>query len=651
NAACWCPSCGDIRSALPGSVVHGSAHNMPHHAGKASSLPESQESDLCRLSGNGSRRSTNTITAPTLVVAALGAACFVGTAWAFSSVAPEPYMDEIFHVPQAQAYCQGDYGRWDPKITTPQGLYAFAVAYARLVTALREAFLLLQGTATASSRVTDLFISQEQCAAKVLRQANWGLSLGTLAVMSSFLVRRMAPGKALAHALLLWLYPVSFFFSFLLYTDTGATFFVLLCYLLATGSPRGGGWGRRLASALAGGVSVLFRQTNAVWVAFTLAACLLDDFTPSIVADVRVSPGCDVSAGAPAGAVAVDPSSRRARDAPGAGSRLKSAGSWEHPLTPPRVGDGAAVEAVGGLDEGEEDTTRRSGERSSSPSPLQQSMTTTRRRRRNTDQKLVGSGSQQDPEVSLTRGGRGGGLGTDGEQTTSGSNNDIDSAQPRNGGAHPSLPPTPGLLLGLARSALTDASRGGPLLRARAPLAMPVALFAVFVWGFNGGAVVIGDKENHSPGGPPHLAQLAYLAATCASLWGVVGGREAMLGRDARRGFARWVWGGRGRVAMVVAGVAVVLWRCEGVYSLAHPFLLSDNRHYPFYVWQRLLSRVYVRVALAPVYVFCGWLVTSRLLRRKPPLWVLTYVGAAAVVLVPSPLLEPRWDVVVAVVA
>ncbi|CBN77379.1 Alpha-1,2-glucosyltransferase ALG10-A, family GT59 [Ectocarpus siliculosus] len=548
--------------------------------------------------------------------------------------------DEIFHVPQAQAYCQGDYGTWDPKITTPPGLYAFAVAYAGLLTALREALLLLQGTATASSRVAGLFISQEQCVAAVLRQANWGLSLGALAVMRSLFVRRMAPGKALAHALLLWLYPVSFFFSFLLYTDTGATFFVLLCYLLATGPPRGGGWGRRLASALAGGVSVLFRQTNAVWVAFTLAACLLDDFTPSVVAAVRVSPGGDVSARAPAGALAVEPSSRRARDAAGTGSRLKSAGSWEHPLAPPCAGDGAAAEAVGGLDEGGAATTRRSGERSS-PSPLQQSTTTTRRRRRNTDQKRVGSGSQQDAEVGLSRGGGGGGggLGTDGEQTTGGSNNDIDSAQPRNGGAHPSLPPTPRLLLGLARAALTDASRGGTLLRARAPLAIPVALFAVFVWGFNGGAVVIGDKENHSPGGPPHLAQLAYLAATGASLWGVVGGREALLGRDARRGFARWAGGGRGRVATVVAGVAAVLWR----YSLAHPFLLSDNRHYPFYVWQRLLSRVYVRVALAPAYVFCGWLVTSRLLRRKPPLWVLTYVGAAAVVLVPSPLLEPRY--------
>lgn len=59
-----------------------------------------------------------------------------------------------------------------------------------------------------------------------------------------------APGKALAHALLLWLYPVSFFFSFLFYTDPGATFFALLCYLLATGRRRGGGWSRRFGSSL-----------------------------------------------------------------------------------------------------------------------------------------------------------------------------------------------------------------------------------------------------------------------------------------------------------------------------------------------------------------------------------------------------------------
>lgn len=50
-----------------------------------------------------------------------------------------------------------------------------------------------------------------------------------------------------------------------------------------------------------------------------------------------------------------------------------------------------------------------------------------------------------------------------------------------------------------------------------------------------------------------------------------------------------------------------------------------------------------MRAGLAPAYVYCGWLVMSRLRRRKPALWVLTYAGAAAVVLVPSPLMEPRW--------
>ena len=31
--------------------------------------------------------------------------------------------DEPFHAPQAQAYCNGEWTTWDPKITTPPGLY------------------------------------------------------------------------------------------------------------------------------------------------------------------------------------------------------------------------------------------------------------------------------------------------------------------------------------------------------------------------------------------------------------------------------------------------------------------------------------------------------------------------------------------------
>ncbi|KAK8091240.1 alpha- glucosyltransferase alg10 [Apiospora phragmitis] len=35
---------------------------------------------------------------------------------------PAPYLDEFFHIPQTQVYCQGRYSQWDDKITTPPGL-------------------------------------------------------------------------------------------------------------------------------------------------------------------------------------------------------------------------------------------------------------------------------------------------------------------------------------------------------------------------------------------------------------------------------------------------------------------------------------------------------------------------------------------------
>jgi len=33
------------------------------------------------------------------------------------------YMDEIFHIPQAQKFCHGNFVEWDSKITTFPGLY------------------------------------------------------------------------------------------------------------------------------------------------------------------------------------------------------------------------------------------------------------------------------------------------------------------------------------------------------------------------------------------------------------------------------------------------------------------------------------------------------------------------------------------------
>ncbi|KAK8751611.1 hypothetical protein OTU49_009469, partial [Cherax quadricarinatus] len=43
------------------------------------------------------------------------------------TVQPTPFIDEIFHIPQAQKYCEGSFLEWDPKITTLPGLYLFSI--------------------------------------------------------------------------------------------------------------------------------------------------------------------------------------------------------------------------------------------------------------------------------------------------------------------------------------------------------------------------------------------------------------------------------------------------------------------------------------------------------------------------------------------
>ena len=44
--------------------------------------------------------------------------------------------DEIFHVPQTQRYCTGQWKEWDPKITTFPGLYLLGTVIGRLFDAL-----------------------------------------------------------------------------------------------------------------------------------------------------------------------------------------------------------------------------------------------------------------------------------------------------------------------------------------------------------------------------------------------------------------------------------------------------------------------------------------------------------------------------------
>ncbi|KXS11763.1 glycosyltransferase family 59 protein [Gonapodya prolifera JEL478] len=183
---------------------------------------------------------------------------------AINHVVPEPYMDEIFHVNQAQHYCAGDWSYWDPKLTTPPGLYLGPAALSLVFK-------------------TFGFTSIEICSTAGLRALNAVLALALLLATESLIAhfqssyelknktRSTVSVSPTLRAFALCLFPVSFFFSGLYYTDTGSMTFVVLSYLSSVR-------GNHVASAAFSFVATLFRQTNIVWAIFVGAASVVEAF-------------------------------------------------------------------------------------------------------------------------------------------------------------------------------------------------------------------------------------------------------------------------------------------------------------------------------------------------------------------------------------
>lgn len=172
-----------------------------------------------------------------------------------NKVVPDPYMDEIFHIPQARQYCRGDFKTWDPMITTPPGLYYVSLMY---VTSLFPGMWFATNEAHS---VPDF------CSTSYLRSTN-----AFLAIICSILVYELiinlrpsySERKATACAIVMALYPVHWFFTFLYYTDV-ASVTAVMAMLLA--SLKKNYW----LSAMFGAVAILFRQTNVVWILFVAA--------------------------------------------------------------------------------------------------------------------------------------------------------------------------------------------------------------------------------------------------------------------------------------------------------------------------------------------------------------------------------------------
>jgi len=165
---------------------------------------------------------------------------------------PEPYLDEFFHIPQADAYWQGKWSQWDEKITTPPGLYVWSIFVSKI-------FLFN----TQSNRLTPYQLRMTSLAALYLLTLSCALwmRLGGKAPRS---------GGRLPLLLTIQVFPLLFFLSGIYYTDVFSAFTVILTYALWQAGLLQEGRTKivfQLLHFVCGLTALAARQTNIFWVA------------------------------------------------------------------------------------------------------------------------------------------------------------------------------------------------------------------------------------------------------------------------------------------------------------------------------------------------------------------------------------------------
>ncbi|ODV86441.1 glycosyltransferase family 59 protein [[Candida] arabinofermentans NRRL YB-2248] len=155
------------------------------------------------------------------------------------------FIDEIFHFPQCLKYCEGDFKSWDPKITTPPGLYYLAYW-------LLGEFKL-------------------PCSLENMRLVNF--IGGLMLIPLTWYARKVLGGVGIS-TLSIYMSPLIALYYSLFYTDVWASVFVLAAYVVVLGEPFDSDYGNSLLASLVGLISIGFRQTNIVWNAFITAALI-----------------------------------------------------------------------------------------------------------------------------------------------------------------------------------------------------------------------------------------------------------------------------------------------------------------------------------------------------------------------------------------
>lgn len=164
-------------------------------------------------------------------------------------VVPYQFIDEKFHIEQTITYIKGNWSQWDPKITTPPGLYVIGWVN----------YHILKPIFKSMSTLT------------ILRIVNL---IGGTIILPLVVLRPLFMFNAIGFwPVSLTCFPLMATYYYLYYTDVWSTILILESLSLAVTLP----WGSKRSIWLSGimaGLSCFFRQTNIIWNGFILVIVL-----------------------------------------------------------------------------------------------------------------------------------------------------------------------------------------------------------------------------------------------------------------------------------------------------------------------------------------------------------------------------------------
>lgn len=451
-----------------------------------------------------------------IIVAAVVSLWVIPTSILVNKIVPDPYMDEIFHIPQAQRYCKGDFKTWDPMITTPPGLYYVSLAY---VASLFPGMWL-------ASAVQSM---DELCSTAYLRSTNALLAIICSLLVYDLLIHlrpSMGQRKATIYAILMSLYPLHWFFTFPYYTDVGSVAAVLAMQLASL---------KRLYwfSALLGALATLFRQTNIVWMLFVAANAAINFVEESYPKDCLQC-------------------------------------------------DGHKIEL---------------------------------------EENLVLTENKSTPAAPTLRKRR-----IDSSKSTTNTSSSV---------ATPAKCDASGFIGEVLDVALKLWCLKWRILVSFAPFLVVLSAFGAFIiWN---GSIVLGAKEAHAVS--PHFAQMMYFALVSA---GALAPLHFSFGHVMT--LCQSFWKNKVLRSVQVLVALSIGFISVHFFSIAHRYLLADNRHYPFYLWRKVIQAHWaMRYLLVPLYIYSWLSIISVLGKAQKKIWVVSFILSTALVLVPAPLIEFRY--------